>query len=273
MARPSDEEQLRRFVETLRALGGSAGNIRLQHELGLNEDEYWRLREKLLEAGSLVRGRGRGGSVMLIEPTSPSPNGGDSPIILPPTAPAPPAPGPASYKESESTLYPPCLSTLREHWAKERGLQDVHLEVCAHQGSRRTGGPWTRPDILAISMRTFRHWPGRYFDLWTFEIKPKRDFSVIGVFEAAAHARASTQSYAMFHVDSIESPPEQSRRIESEAQRLGVGLIIFEDPAVFDKWDIVVEPLRREPDPALLEEMLAVQLTDLAKDLLIRWGK
>lgn len=270
MARPSDEVQLKRFVETLRELGGSAGNIRLQHELDLNEDEYWRLREKLLEEGLLVRGRGRGGSVTLIEPTSPGPNGGNTPEAVPLV---PPALGRPSNEESESALYAPCLSTLREHWAKERGLQDVHIEVSAHQGARKTGGSWTRPDILAISMRTFRHWPGRFFDLWTFEIKPKWGFSVIGVFEAAAHARASTQSYAMFHVDSIEQPPEQSRRIESEAQRLGVGLIFFEDPAAFDKWDIIVEPLRREPDPALLEEMLAVQLTDPAKDILIRWGK
>lgn len=270
MARPTDEAQLKRFIETLRSLGGSAGNYRLQDELGLNEDEYWRLREKLLEEGSIIRGRGRGGSVTLVEPTTPNPSmgeiGGSAPLTQPLSS-------PAIQQEGEVALYAPCLGTLCEHWTKERGLQDVHLEICAQQGRRKTGGTWTRPDILAISMRTFRHWPGRFFDLWTFEIKPKWNFSVIGVFEAAAHARASTQSYAMFHVDSIENPPEQSRRIESEAQRLGVGLVFFEDPSDFGKWNIIVEPLRREPDPALLEEMLAVQLSDHAKDVLIRWGK
>lgn len=260
MTRQSDDAKLARFIDLLRGLGGSAGNYRLQSELGLDEAEYWRLREKLLEDGQLVRGRGRGGSVALVEsPSAVSPP--PVPTLSPPTL------------NNEATLYPPCLNTLREHWTKERGLQDYHLEISANQGSRQTGGAWTRPDIVAISMRTFRHWPGRYFDLWTFEIKPKRDFSVIGVFEAAAHARASTQSYAMFHIDSIEDTPEQARRIESEAQRLGVGLIFFEDPQDFEKWDIVVDPIRREPDPALLEEVLAIQLSDSAKDVLIRWGK
>ncbi|HRI07294.1 MAG TPA: hypothetical protein PKW35_05730, partial [Nannocystaceae bacterium] len=143
----------------------------------------------------------------------------------------------------------------------------------ANQGSRKTGGAWTRPDIVAISMRTFRHWPGRFFDLWTFEIKPKWSFNVIGVFEATAHARASTQSYAMYHIDSIDDPPENHQRIVGEAQRLGVGLIFFQDAADFQTWDIVVDPVRREPDPALLEEMSALQLSEAGRDLLIRWGK
>jgi hypothetical protein len=38
-------------------------------------------------------------------------------------------------------------------------------------------------------------------------------------------------------------------------------------------WDFKVDPVRREPDPALLEQFVAVQLSEEARDKLLRWGK
>lgn len=66
MARPVDDSQTQKFLDVLRRLGGSAGNGRLMSELEWSETEYWRLRDKLLEAGRVVRGRGRGGSVVSV---------------------------------------------------------------------------------------------------------------------------------------------------------------------------------------------------------------
>jgi type I restriction enzyme M protein len=57
-----------RFLEALAALGGSAGNARLQAELGWQEATYSRVQAALVEERKIVKGRGRGGSVALAEP-------------------------------------------------------------------------------------------------------------------------------------------------------------------------------------------------------------
>ena len=55
-----------RFLETLKESGGSAGNSRLRSELGWQEDTYWTVHAALVEDGAVVAGRGRGGSVALV---------------------------------------------------------------------------------------------------------------------------------------------------------------------------------------------------------------
>ena len=59
-------ENLReRFIGALDALGGSAGNGRLQAELGWQDDTYGSVHAALVADGTVVKGRGRGGSVSL----------------------------------------------------------------------------------------------------------------------------------------------------------------------------------------------------------------
>ncbi|MFN7306871.1 MAG: hypothetical protein ACK5TQ_09865, partial [Acetobacteraceae bacterium] len=60
MASPADCNVL---LSALKRLGGSAGNGRLREALGWPEDRYWAAQTTLLDAGALISGRGRGGSV------------------------------------------------------------------------------------------------------------------------------------------------------------------------------------------------------------------
>ena len=53
------------LLSALKRLGGSAGNGRLREALGRPEDRYWAAQTTLLDAGALISGRGRGGSVSL----------------------------------------------------------------------------------------------------------------------------------------------------------------------------------------------------------------
>ena len=57
------ETQAQRFIQTLLALGGSAGNGKLSNELGWADSTYQRVKAHLIEEGRIVSGRGRGGSV------------------------------------------------------------------------------------------------------------------------------------------------------------------------------------------------------------------
>ena len=59
-------ENLRqRFISALQSLGGSAGNTKLQAELGWQDDTYWNTHAALVEDTTITKGRGRGGSVSL----------------------------------------------------------------------------------------------------------------------------------------------------------------------------------------------------------------
>jgi len=61
-----------RFLETLEAAGGSAGNTRLRETLGWQDDTYWNVHAALTDEGIIQPGRGRGGSVNLHRgPTKP----------------------------------------------------------------------------------------------------------------------------------------------------------------------------------------------------------
>jgi type I restriction enzyme M protein len=61
----ADETLRGKFVAALTDLGGSAGNARLLGTLGWKELTYRRIRDSLVEDGSVIPGRGRGGSVSL----------------------------------------------------------------------------------------------------------------------------------------------------------------------------------------------------------------
>ena len=60
------EAQAQKFLVQLGNLGGSAGNGSLRDKLGWTEKTYKRVRQELLDIGSIEVGRGRGGSVKLI---------------------------------------------------------------------------------------------------------------------------------------------------------------------------------------------------------------
>ncbi len=66
-----DMEALKRkLLEALAARGGSAGNQALRNDLGVADGTYTALVDLLVREGRIVRGRGRGGSVRLVEPAA-----------------------------------------------------------------------------------------------------------------------------------------------------------------------------------------------------------
>jgi hypothetical protein len=117
--------------------------------------------------------------------------------------------------------------------------------------------------------------PGKYFDLITFELKSFEGVDVTAVFEALAHRRAATQAYVWFHVPAGLEAKEDTRalleRINEEARRHGVGLIVGADPADYSTWDVQLRAVRIEPDPEFLNEFIAQQLPTLARDELAQW--
>ena len=63
----SIEQKIERFISTLEAMGSSAGNQRLREALGWPETTYDDVKQQLLAENRIVTGRGRGGSVAILE--------------------------------------------------------------------------------------------------------------------------------------------------------------------------------------------------------------
>jgi hypothetical protein len=149
------------------------------------------------------------------------------------------------------------------------------VEVTARQGRRDTGGTWTRPDLVVAALRVFPHVPGKFFDLITFELKSLDGVDVTAVFEALAHRRAATQAYVWLHVpagkESQDDIASVLDRVNEEARRHGVGLIVGADAADYSSWDVQLRAVRYEPDPEFLNEFIAQQLSALARDELAQW--
>lgn len=259
------------LVAKVQQLGGSAGNTRLIRELGWQDDEYWPIRDRVVDLGTLRRYRARGGAVALVQQPQALP-----PQALPvqPAQAADPGQGGAAAQAPqpvERDLYDPVAAVLRGPWARDSRFRHHVVEITASQGRRNTGGTWTRPDVVVAALRVFPFLPGKYFDLITFEIKPSWSLDVTGVYEALAHRRAATQSYLWLHCPQPDQESEVLGRIVEEAERHGIGVIVATDPSDYDTWGQRCDPARVEPDPELLNEFVALQVSDGAKDELAAW--
>lgn len=256
------EEQLLARVPESSAIG----NVTLRGQLsnsGWNEDTYWAVRNRLIERGILETGRGKGGSVRRVIVGT----------VATQAAPAVVDPAPTAPAAAERDLYAPMAEVIRGKWAQDYRLDSHIVEVTAQQGARPTGGRWTRPDITLASYKTFAYVSGKHFDLITFEIKPHDSLDVTVIYEALAHRRAATRSYALVHIPESRQSDLQAvlDEVASEAKRFGVGLIVASNPSDYDTWEELVEAVRHEPDPERLNDFLAQQVSQGFREQIVRW--
>jgi hypothetical protein len=253
-----------RLLALVPADGSAIGNTTLRRVLRWSEHHYWSIRNSLLEEGTIVRAKGRGGAVrrVLVEGGVVSETAAEAELVGEATL--------AYVHEAE--LYPPIRNTLETFWAKERQIEPLAVEITAAQGRRRTGGRWTRPDLVSAAVRTYRYLPGKYMEVVTFEVKPFDAIDVTAVYEALAHLRSATHAYVIFHVPNDQ---EESVKLTIDeachvGRRHGVGVIVAGDPADFDTWEEREEARRIEPDPQRLDEFIAAQLSSNAHDRIAR---
>ncbi len=226
--------------KTLRPIWVSS--IKDKLHLDVNEDAYWDVRDRLIDAGKLVLGRGQGGSVKR--------SFGE----LPPVAAAPAI---AAEAAAERALYDPFLRFVQERYTKDYGIKYFVAQKTAEQGRRNTGGKWTRPDITLVAVRVYQFIPGRSLEVVTFELKPEGQVDVSGVFEAAAHSIFANKSYL-----AVQAPDcTVDSRVKRECERFGIGLITFSDPSNLDSFDFLIEPDHRRPSPDEVDEFIGTQFS------------
>jgi len=257
--KPELKQKLLQFVP---ADGKPIGNGNLRHLIQrqlassgdqLADEDYWLLRDSLIDDGLLLTGRGKGGSVrrVLIEKEQPT-----SEAISP----------------AEADLYDAFHTAIKTGYAPANGLRRFVSEITARQGRRVTGGKWTRPDITMIGLRTYAFTPGKRLEIITFEVKPNLDSALEGVFEALAHSAFANRTYLAVHSPGYEDVDDLGDdRIVQECERFGVGYMLFSDPANYDTYQIIASARLKQPDPENVDTFIRAQITTQNQEELREW--
>lgn len=203
----------------------------------ISDNDYWTIRNSLMNDGKITQGQGRGGSILRVINTDTTPKHSQ----------------PESNKYiKEATLYKPLHKTITENWKGDNGIEESVSEITANLGSKNTGGTWTRPDITLFAIQNYKYIPSESIELITFEVKPMNQYDISGVFETASHTAIAHRSYLIVHVskDNNEQTKKLLARLESQAERMHIGFITFEDPEDYETFITKVKAPRHEPDPA-----------------------
>ena len=261
------------FLEKLKLESGAVGNGRLMRLLDWNNlDRYWQAHKELANEGLIVRGRGRGGSVILAANVLPpaEDNASTSPTSIADTQQG----SVNDHFHSEQNLYQPARKILEADWVKERNYDNAIVEVTAKAGARASG-IWTRPDITIVASKSYPYLPGRSFEIVTFEIKKADAIDVRGVFEALSHRRFATASYVLFYTGKNSSNTSEPNiaRVKDLARDHGVGVISAEDINDYDTWEELVEARRNVYNPEEANFFLQTALTEVTRQKIIQWQK
>ena len=250
--------------------GSTVGNIAAQRKLKWGDEQYWRVRDALVDRGLLAVGRGRGGTIRRVIDTP------QTEVVSVAVAPGVDATAAVAIAEAvirrEEELYEPISSVLKGDWARDRRSNLLSVEVIARQGRRATGGTWSRPDLVSVEVRNLLYYPTKILEVITFEVKPADAIDVQAVYEALAHRRASTRAYVLLHVPDKQAKAYQEavEAVCAVARTHGVGVVTFSDPADYNTWEERERAERVEPDPERMNQFIETQLPDPVKNRIAR---
>jgi hypothetical protein len=254
-----------KLLSLVPANGTSIGNVTLREQLRedvaklgdrLSDEDYWLLRDALIDEGAIQQGKGKGGSVRRV-------------VIETETA-YDRAPGTVKL-EGEVKLYERFQKAITSGYGPANRIKRFISEITASQGRRSTGGKWTRPDMTLIAIRTYSFTPGKRLEVITFEIKPDLDSAFEGVFEALAHSAFAHRSHLAVNISGVEGEDIPDDRVVQECTRLGIGYITFRDPADYNTFETVISAKLTEPDPDEVDSFIKTQISAKNQDELREW--
>lgn len=260
----------KKVLRVLDAHGGSHPNMEIIRELRINGPTYYESRERLIDLGLIAQGvttepgTGIQGGVVYITDIE------RAKIFISGEGDAPrpdEEPGPITEEEkSEASLYPGIESCLKNYWIKDQRYEEdlCFVQCSAKGGSRRTGGIWTRPDLIVVGGKRFKLLGKKVLDVITFEVKREGGFDPRAVYEALSQSRSATRSYLLICCSAGYRQDPDLQRILHDAEMFGIGVIVadLEHADQYESWQTLIEAKRKEPSPDLLNQLLMSQFSD-----------
>lgn len=231
--------------------GEPVGNKTVREALGLDhdQDKYWDARNLLLEEGKISLGKGKGGSISLVIEK-------------------------IQNNTEEIELTKKLLEPLKTRWVPDKlgeSEEDQYLvSNTSCQGSKKTGGRWSRPDLVLCRYRTYTYLPPR-LEITTFEVKKNGAVDVTSVYEALSQNNAAHYSYVLLERDEEAPQDEHWENILDTALRHGIGVISFSDAEEYDTWNTEVKAAYHEAPPDNIERFISQQLNKDCQQEILSW--
>jgi hypothetical protein len=215
-------------------------------ESRVSPDIYFAAIDGLAASGLVGRSRGQGGSVFLARSE----------------APVPPIEVTGGENWSEAKLMLPFERYLTSYFPQSLDLPTHSAWIVANTSAigPRTG-QWARPDFIAVSVMKFQLIPGRDLALHSFELKTESGGTVQAVHEALAQTRFTHFGHLIWHLPPGSKAEVKLPEIEKQCETHGIGLILIRDPSDFEKWEIRIDPQRKETSAATIDAFLLSRLS------------
>ncbi|WP_315778531.1 MULTISPECIES: hypothetical protein [unclassified Bradyrhizobium] len=171
----------------------------------------------------------------------------------------------------ERDLYAPLRGSIESKWINRFGFDEVRVDETHSRGSKDTGGTFTRPDLTAAGIKRYVYLSKR-LEIVTFEVKLSEATNILAVLEAIAHREAAHRSYVFYSTSrSTFEVVSEADRIVELAQKYGIGIVLAERPEAVESWEIILDAVRHEPDPARLDRFLGDLPNEGMKKQLSKW--
>jgi hypothetical protein len=227
---------------------GSITNNALKHKLrragGFPTKKYWDYRKELIDHNLIQFGLGRGGSVLLKEPTKEI---GEV----------------EKEKREEEKEREPKFHVFLKDYLEDNDVRDIRqrphskawVAVTGNpKGWKRQSGHYSRPDVIMVSLIRYEYLPERDVTITTYEMKKRQALTDTDcVFEAASHQKGAHNAYVI--CETTRPQTDEDREISPELSqtldRFGVGFAWFYLTKEKEyELDIIVEPKLQTPRPA-----------------------
>jgi hypothetical protein len=278
--------------------GSAESHHALRQSLGWDDLRFWKARDSLIEKGYITSAQGKGGNFYrrIPEPVAEAMEEEVEEVIETkmPSLHTPSMHTPQMHSTSMSAhttsgvhlKKEPLLSTSigldlsisdlfisgLEKWALENQFSNYFIEALKGNDSPNDLARYgKRPDVMMVSVETFQFVPNKHMEIFSYCVRKSGEWSLDATYEAAGHLRFSNRSYLALQKDlRTGAPAGLQARIEEECRRLGVGLIVCEDPSDYSTFQIRLSPLSIPFNPREVERRMET-LSEESRAKLIRW--
>ena len=209
-------------------------------ERPISGEVYFEVLNLLESRGQIKRGRGRGGAVRRAEAV-------ERAAVL--------------SSISERQLMPSLQRYLEQRfWRRLELPEDAYWTVVDTSVGGAQNGQWRRGDFTGVAIAPRAVLSGTDVELYTFELKAESSGNINAAHEAHAQTRGSHYGYLVWHLPDRQLHHCRLELVESECQRLGIGLIVFTDPQNLDTWERKVLATRQKSHDKEIDEFLRTRL-------------